>query len=49
MSDLIYKCTNHEVCKLYYDIGTDTYVLRNSTHGKVFINTICDRLYSNIY
>ena len=23
--------------------------MRNSTHGKVFINTICDRLYSNVY
>ena len=22
--------------------------MRNSTHGKVFINTVCDRLYSNV-
>ena len=23
--------------------------MRNSTHGKVFINTVCNRLYSNVY
>ena len=49
MSDLIYKCTNPEACKLFCDTKADTYVLRNSTHGKVFINTACDRLYSNVY
>ncbi len=49
MSELIYKCANPEACGLYYDIGAETYVLRNSTHGMVFINTKSDRLYSNIY
>lgn len=49
MSDLIYKCINPEECKLSCNTKADTYVLRNSTHGKVFINTVCDRLYSNVY
>lgn len=49
MSDLIYKCTDPEACELYCDIGAETYVLRNSTHGMVFINTRSDRLYSNVY
>ena len=48
MSDLIYKCINPEECKLSCNTKADTYVLRNSTHGKVFINTVCDRLYSNV-
>ena len=49
MSDLIYKCTDPKACELYYDIVAETYVLRNSTRGMVFINTRSDRLYSNVY
>ena len=49
MSELIYKCTDPKACELYYDIGAETYVLRNSTRGMVFINTRSDRLYSNVY
>ena len=49
MSELIYKCTGPKACELYYDIGAETYVLRNSTRGMVFINTRNDRLYSNVY
>lgn len=49
MSELIYKCTDPKECELYYDIGAETYVLRNSTRGMVFINTRSDRLYSNVY
>ena len=49
ISELIYKCINPEECKLSCDTKADTYVLRNSTHDKVFINTVCDRLYSNVY
>lgn len=48
MSELIYKCINPGECGLSLKIGVDTYIVRNSTHGMVFINTKCDKLYSNI-
>lgn len=49
MSELIYKCTNPEVCGLPQSAGEYTYVVKNSNFGKVFVDTECQQFANNSY